>query len=204
MFIAILSCHRYKERREQQRFTWLRDCEIDYKYLLGKGYSDYVPEADEIILDVPDDYESLPFKTHGAVKWAHEHGYTSIFKTDDETYVCPSRLGVPRGCYVGRVEYDERKAWCNGGPGYWLCGAAIDYVSASIPARGAEDKWVAECLREHGIQPYHDPRYSMPGRGRDYPRPENDIITFTGCCSIDGAPTMYEIHKLWQLEQSNK
>ncbi len=205
--ICIISCHRYADRRRQQGETWLKECNVDYKYFLGTGQCD---EPDTICLPVADDYISLPAKVQAAVRWAKGCGYRQIFKTDDETYVRSERLAASqydtraddtarRADYVGKVEQDGTGAqWCNGGPGYWLGSLAISAVAMAPEAgTGAEDKWVASVLAGRNITPQHDTRYSMPGQLRDYPRPDNDIISFTGCCSIDGCPSMYDIHRQW-------
>ena len=193
--LCIISCHRYADRRRQQRETWLKDYPYDYKYFLGEGPQ--LDEPDTVCLPVPDDYDHLPAKVQAVVRWAQSRGYRQLFKTDDETYVAPGRLLPPTAEYAGKVERHESGCqWANGGPGYWLGVECIATVAAAPDATtGAEDKWVAHVLSRANIYPEHDPRYSMPGRGRDYPRPSNDVITFTGCCSISGAPSMYDIHK---------
>jgi hypothetical protein len=91
-FIAILS-HRKSNFREGQRKYLLennRDRFIIYYFIGDPSLEDEyaVDEENNVVyLNIPDNYESLPQKTYGAVKFALENFSDQIYgllKTDDD------------------------------------------------------------------------------------------------------------------------
>lgn len=156
--IAICTCHRFRGRADAQRATWVKKIkDIDYKFFLGG--SNGIPGIDEVFLDVPDDYDSLPLKTQAIMKWALDHGYDAVFKCDDDTYVFPDRLLtiLPTTAYEGRINGSNvqlaPKGWCSGFA-YWLAGEAISIIAnAGKPTHRAEDLWVGMILNAKGIHP---------------------------------------------------
>lgn len=156
--IAIVNCHRFKGRADSQRATWVKKIQgIDYKFFLGNGNRE--PEEDEVFLDVPDDYNSLPLKTQAIMQWALDRGYDAVFKCDDDTYVFPDKLKIilPTTPYEGRINGSNiqlaPKGWCSGFA-YWLAGEAISIVAnAGKPTHHAEDLWVGMVLSKHNIAP---------------------------------------------------
>src|SRR5579859_8051598 len=52
----------------------------------------YNPKSDEVILDCPDDYHSLPLKTRAICKWAMDRKIDHLFLCDNDTYVNPKKI----------------------------------------------------------------------------------------------------------------
>ena len=160
--IAIVSCHRFKNRADAQRATWIKelDSRFDYKFFLGKD--DREPGVDEVFLDVPDDYKGLPEKVHAAMGWAVENGYNDVLKCDDDVLLMPARLVIPTSLYEGRVNTSSRnlapRGWCSG-YAYWLRGAALKLVASTKPTMAAEDLWVGSLLNANGIEPTKNPDF---------------------------------------------
>lgn len=159
VLIAVITCNQYKGRADAQRSTWIKDISgIDYKFFLGRGNTE-PPREDEIFLDVPDDYDGLPWKVQAVMKWAVEQGYDAVFKCDDDTFVFPEKLlthylNTP---YEGRINTSNRNlapnGWCSGFA-YWLSGTALEIIANSPPPTNkAEDLWVGITLNQHGITP---------------------------------------------------
>ena len=175
--IAIQSCHADRSLAQVQRETWLAGIEkfpIDYRFFLGRPIdSELLP--DEIALDCPDDYYSLPFKTQATLKWALEHAYTHIYKCDTDTYVDVGRLlasGFEQHSYTGYFA----KGYIHGGPGYWTDAKAAQLIVAATPTGWAEDVFVWSILRDTDAVPYcPDERYHMEDSVG--PRPDNDVIS---------------------------
>jgi hypothetical protein len=206
LLIAILSCHSNghgsdwgSELREAQRDTWLCEAVVDHRYFLGRGEGS--AEADEVWLDVPDDYDSLPIKSLALIAWAYEHDYDFIFKCDDDTYCRIDRLlssGFEAHNYSGFRKISPWFGWAiefaQGGAGYWLSRLAMQAVLgfAGKPCIwGPEDLNLARMLAVHGIRLHHDPRYQWT---MDMvPRPDNDIITAHRCTPQD----FERIHSQW-------
>lgn len=155
--IAIVTCHRFKNRADGQRATWIPEVKgMDYKFFLGSG-GDRPPGADEVFLDVNDDYPSLPWKVRAVMKWADEHGYDCVLKCDDDTFICPEKLELPLTPYEGRVNHSHVRlipnGWCSGFA-YWLAGIGLKAVAyAEEPTTGAEDLWTGIVLNKTGFRP---------------------------------------------------
>jgi hypothetical protein len=208
LLIAILSCHSNghgsdwgSELREAQRDTWLCEAVVDHRYFLGRGEGS--AEADEVWLDVPDDYDSLPIKSLALIAWAYEHDYDFIFKCDDDTYCRIDRLlssGFEAYNYSGFRKISPWFGWAiefaQGGAGYWLSRLAMQAVLgfAENPCTwGPEDLNLARILAAHGIRLHHDPRYQWTMDS--VPRPDNDIITAHRCTPQD----MTAIHEAFSV-----
>jgi hypothetical protein len=207
ILIAILACHSNghghdwgSALREAQRETWLRDAAVDYRYFLGRGEG--TAAADEIWLDVPDNYDSLPIKSRALIAWAYEHDYDFLFKCDDDTYCRMDRLmqsGYEAHHYSGSRKmspwFGGPIEFAQGGAGYWLSRYAMEAVLAFAEKPctwGPEDLNLARMLKTQGILVHHDPRYQWT---MDLvPRPDNDIITAHRCTPQD----LQRIHSQWQ------
>ncbi len=215
LLIAILSCHRYNERRNAQRETWITDvllsCAADYRYFLGRTEqlkNGPHPTADQVFLDVADDYGSLPLKTLAMLAWAYQRGYEYVFKCDDDTYCRVDRLlasGFENHDYSGFQKMSPYYGkpgveFAQGGAGYWLSRRAIATVlqeeESKRPAAitlllcgGPEDVNVARILKAAHVPLFDDRRY-RPGVELA-PRPDNDSIT-AHKCSLD---EMREMHR---------
>lgn len=163
LLIAIVTCERFKARADTQRQVWVPAVHgADVRFFLAKQARE--PRPDEVFLDCPDDYHSLPLKVKMMFTWALANGYTKTLKLDDDTYVHPDRLlaSVPPQDYAGFLNATPPKPWCSGFA-YWLSETAMRLVaSAPIPAdEWAEDRWVGSVLHAHGIRPHYDPRYAL-------------------------------------------
>lgn len=184
-FIAIVSCARdtLNGFNEAIRKTWLQDNSSDYAFILGR---DATPtKDDEIVVDSPDDYLSLPQKTHALVNWALKQGYENIFKCDTDTYVKTKAVlssDYRRYDYIGyfngpvgreNVVYNQCYAWASGGSGYWLSKRAMDELGSTpmeddralcpVLRYPCEDLWVGQVLGERirlgELTGYNDERY---------------------------------------------
>lgn len=176
ILIAILACHKRTNYCDYQRITWIKDIKYaDHRFFFGVGAHEF-QKADEVRLDVPDDYPNLALKVRGISEWAVKHDYDFVFKCDDDTFVNPVRLlnsGFEKHDYVGeaRVLDGLGKFICSGG-GYWLSRKALQALAESPteehfkprhmalngPEKWQEDRWVAEVLQKRGIRPANDRR----------------------------------------------
>lgn len=163
--IAIITCHKFKGRADAQRKTWIPLMEglsenkrIDIKFFLGRG-ANREPLPDEVFLDVPDDYDSLPYKVRAAMRWAVKHEYDIVLKCDDDVYIFPERLAgsFPNTPYEGRLNNSQHKVapygWCSGFA-YWLGGNALTIIAQhkGEPESKYEDLWVGMTLSKHQIK----------------------------------------------------
>ena len=176
--IAIISCHRYAypkydeglshhsgqdELRENIiRQTWLRlvdRTKIDVKFFYGNPPDGIYLQGtgeDDVILNVKDDYLSLPLKVQAVFKWAFNNSYNYIFKVDNDTMVFPDRL---LAAFNSKLDYEGFVI--RGGPvdycagcGYWLSRESFSHVaSAEWNGDTAEDRWVGTVLNKVGIRP---------------------------------------------------
>jgi hypothetical protein len=211
VLISILSCHRYNERRNAQRETWLNEMPLDYRFFLGRVPEQLEhgprPTADQVFLDVSDDYGSLPFKTLAMLAWAYARGYEYVFKCDDDTYCRTDRLlasGFENHDYSGFQKMSPYFGkpgvdFAQGGAGYWLSRRAIAIVLQEEETKrpknlcgGPEDINVARILKDAHVPLFDDQRY-RPGV-EFCPRPDNDSITAHKCTVDD----MREMHRAFQ------
>lgn len=167
VLIAILSCHKYPERRQAQRDTWLANLRgADYRFFLGGSESNSW-NSDEVYLNCPDIYELLCLKTKAAMRWSSAMAYEFTFKCDDDSFTIPKRLltsGFEQHAYSGFTEAGwepkEDFRYCRGGSGYWTDRRSTQIVASHMmERRHCEDVAVGHTLSRHGIVPVHDERY---------------------------------------------
>src|SRR5271154_4892661 len=102
--ILITACNQHRSRVDMCRATWLntfRDL-CDYRFVFGIGNT--VQHNDELVFEVDDTYYGLPSKIQASHKWAMEHGYDQILKTDCDIYLHLPRIlvhGLDKASYVG-------------------------------------------------------------------------------------------------------
>lgn len=157
-------------RAKAQRQTWvpLAQADFDVRFFFGHCPSDSpflgmdILE-DEVLLDVPDDYDSLPAKVQAMYEWALKLGYEKVLKTDDDSYIVPGRLKevcpVPPHDYVGNVRNATGgyPAPYSSGFGYWLSRRAMQLiVDEPLGKDLSEDRWVGNTLARHGVDPICD------------------------------------------------
>lgn len=225
--LSVLACHHRAPHLTACRNTWLKDCDLNYKFFFGRGSHEPLQE-DEIILDCDDAYRGLACKVQSSVKWALENDYDAFFKMDDDTYIRTERLAnalvddwaqydfVGRKCEPGGQYHLH--AYARGGTGYYLSRRSMEAIAAApipnpnIPSEYAEDFWVAKTLKNAGIDVVNDDRLrcaEMSGPNRtprptgfqgwkkDVPMKHNRYITV---CEFLGSE-MYPVHDEW--ERSN-
>jgi len=155
------------------RETWARDIEpfkdyVTLKFFYGKPSAGYPrePLPDEVFLDVPDDYASLPLKTVAICRWANEREYDFLFKGDDDTAVHVDRLVFELSHTLMDYAGCDHHGVCTGGPGYFLSRRAFRLIATQggSPDHWAEDVWVSKVLSRNNIYamnlPGHRPGYS--------------------------------------------
>lgn len=155
ILIAIASCGRdtLNGFNDAIRETWLSNTTVDYKFFIGRGATP--KKDDEILLDCPDHYIGLPYKTLEIVRWALNNNYDYIFKCDTDTFVMVDRLlqsGFEQYDYVGAFNeaigienavYGKLYSWASGGSGYFISKKAGEIVLAT----GINDNAICPKLR---------------------------------------------------------
>jgi hypothetical protein len=157
------------------RNTWLATWgdRIDHKFVFGIGYN---PEFDdEIAFDVDDSYQGLPAKIQISHKWALDHGYDYILKTDCDMYVrIPNLLksGFENYPYSGNFYWSEAVPPFALGGSYWLDKNATECLINSplpaYPASGGDDMWVGRVMYENHFLHHHDSRYVTEAVTKDF------------------------------------
>jgi hypothetical protein len=182
--ILVTSCRGdvEKGRQQAQRDTCFSSSAMPYRFLLGQGNTKH--NEDELVLDVPDDYDSLFLKVREGFRWALENGYDYIFKCTTDVYCFTDRLlksGFEQFDYSGRFVDNTQADWrllveqhktfdLNGnhiwasGFGCWFSKrAAQQLVTAETRTQTPEwfyDDWyTGTILAESGIQGTQDYRY---------------------------------------------
>lgn len=207
ILIAVLTCHLNRKQADFQRRTWAREIKgADLRFFLGKPERVPVtapePRADEVVLDVPDGYLSLPAKTQAICRWAIEHGYTHVFRVDDDVYVRPERLinAIPAADHCGRLRGPSGNypAPYASGFAYWLSAKAAGIIAqAKLNGDTAEDRWVANVLVKHGIHCVNDGRYVVKKDGPgilEGCHPNNQVVA---SCEYKG-PAMLKVHSYFE------
>lgn len=225
ILIAVITCHHMRARANAQRETWVPDVHgADVRFFLGRPASispaerpatsiqphPVVPAADEIFLDVPDDYKGLPAKVQAMWKWAHDNGYEFGLKLDDDVYLQPGRAlasGFEKHDYVGRLRgasgiYPAPYA---SGFSYWLSRKAMKIIAdTSLNGDVAEDRFVGNALHAKGISCHADYRYVVVSStrnsrsGTEGPRRNNFVISATEF----NPESMRIIHHQWLTLES--
>lgn len=215
ILVAVTNCWMYRGRQEAIRNTWLKDIpeHVDVRFFLGRpmGATKAAIDSkkdDEVFVNVDDGYPGLPAKTRAMCRYAVEHGYTHLFKTDDDCYVRLDRLVASgfqdMGDYIGRKRGPSGNypAPYASGFSYWLTRRAFKIIAeAKLTEDPAEDRWVANTLYLAGMGCVPDYRYVIIQSTRNAlshtegPRKGNNIIT---ACEFDADKWMKKLH--WEYE----
>jgi len=210
ILIAVATCHKHRTLADAQRATWAHDVQgADVKFFLGGGQAQ---RPDEVILDAPDDYPGLPKKCTAIFKYAIEHDYDYVFKTDSDVYLRPERLLKalpPKGKhYVGRYRgaagAKDRTgqrlpaAYCSGFA-YWLSRQGmIARANGDDSIHHCEDIVTGNILLLRRMLGEKEPRFvvarskkNLVSNVKEGPRKGNDIIA---SCEYD-AQEMMTIHQ---------
>lgn len=224
ILIAINTCKAYEDAgaNEAARKTWIPETWVhgfDYRFFVGiAGRPRWFCHADTVQLDVPDDYNSLCWKTHASQRWAVEQNYDFVFRCYPDTYVRPERLrasGFENYDYSGNFEGGSMTA--AGGPGYWLSRKACEvmlthHVSPGHPNIGAtfEDRWVGVVMNMYReTLTRKDERRLVEGgwlRPETTPRKSNEAISSHMWGGEGGSPEkaiagVYAAHQAWRESQ---
>lgn len=221
ILIAIVTCHRYRERAKAQRDTWIPDVapaalatghNVDVRFFLGRPDKPHTLQADEVQVDADDGYLGLPEKTREVYRWALAQGYDFVFKADDDSYVVPSRLltsGFEQHDYSGRLRGPSGRypAPYASGFGYWVSARAIRILAeASIDGtlpnerHQAEDRWVGNTLQSAGIECHPNIWHVVVKSSKnkvcfmEAPREGNEVIV---ACEFE-PNVMHRVHQQWK------
>jgi hypothetical protein len=173
---AVVTAHKYdyKGSRDEQaengrvkiiRETWanLVTSDVTLKFFYGKG-GNRSPQADEVFLDVPDDYQNLAFKVIEIYRWALRNDYEFVLKIDDDTFVNPRVFKeFANYDYAGNV-IDVNDASYASGFSYWVSRKAMECIvneplTYSKELLISEDRLIGTILNRNGIFPQNDSRY---------------------------------------------
>ena len=221
VLVAIASCERDSNNgfNDAVRKTWLSSYNVDYRFFRGHGSTP--TNADEVLLDCPDDYLSLPYKTQEIMKWAGERDYDYIFKCDTDTYVVLERLlnsDFTNWDYIGHFNgpvgvpnsiYNKLYTWASGGSGYFLSIKAARIVAGQTSMEKAlcpnikipcEDLWIGQILGpdiERGnLKAISDSKYGW-GFNDDY------TTEFTSHYCSEGMKRKFDTDWMFQHHKKN-
>ena len=200
VLIAIKSCHRYAERQQAQRDTWLTGCAVDHLFLVGNGPACPMFDCGRLHCPGSDSFADIAPKVWYACKQALAAGITNMFVCDDDTYLVPERLlnsDFEKHDYVGFVRNHCTPPYLQGSS-FWLSERALRFIAAQpekmhngIP----DDVAVGRCL--YGNVPFvHEHRFSV---GDPYPQQDkwpalhNDVISCHKCLP----DVMRKVHEHW-------
>ena len=159
---------------------------------------DYTPKDDEIILQVPDGYMYLSYKTRESHRWAIERGYDYVFQCFPDTFIDIPKLvksGFEKHDFTGfRIGH----GYAAGGAGYWTSKKAVQAMLGFPIADWAEDRWAGDAIRAAGMKLMTDKRYG-PHRNTA-PNINNDIIS----CHLCDTPNIYDNRLMHQVYSESK
>jgi hypothetical protein len=165
-----LRCLDQQARVNTIRDTWVKDLgDTPYKIFYGKTLRQnndrkYAttrhilrePLADEIYLDCGDNYTENPAKMKAICRWALDHGYDYILRTDDDTFIYPSRIFA-----TNWAEYDYSGSCATNDfhPGgcLFLSRRMMEAVIAAPVTNYADDVWMGKVAKDHRIEMHHIP-----------------------------------------------
>ena len=193
------------------RQTWAKSPSMSYMFFLGTGCA--APQNDELVFGFPDGYFDQNAKHQAALAWALSQGFTHVFLADDDTYIDTGRLfssGFEAHDYVGNAVGTPRRGqpcgvdhdYCHGGPGYWLSKRACQVIvdapfDLNRPEHRIDDQWIGLALKEAGILPVHDPRYSL---GTSYHFRQEPVLASNANISCHLSKIMGVYKKEWMID----
>jgi hypothetical protein len=202
--IAIKSCHKYAERQQAQRDTWIADLDVDYFHVIGicpPGTRPAPSDSHLLACDISDAFTDIAPKVWCACRYALEASLTNLFVCDDDTYVVPERLAraATRRDYVG---------WVRPGPGwdvpymqgsaYLLGERALEYIvrAVEIMQPGVIDDGAVGRVLVDKVAYTHDRRF-YPGPQPEWITSTNNLISTHKCLPAQ----MRAIHEQWKKTQ---
>jgi hypothetical protein len=222
LLVAVSSCQSFEENgcNKTIRECWLNECAangLDYKFFHGHGAE---PADDVVLVNCPDDYGHLSYKTRENRRWALEHGYDFVFQCFPDTYCRPERLvscGFQEHDYYGdfRSEHASPDNYPSGGCGYFTS-RRVNQLISNAPIIGvwrdditpyAEDLWIGKILAQHaskGFKYFDNPNFINRGTSGDGPLKSNTIIsTHLSCPDRYYPERMREKHSQWLRSSQN-
>lgn len=151
LLIAVVSCARDQSAGGHYaiRTTWGQEAMrlgIGLKFFVGVGAC---AGQNEIFVDAPDSYQSLPAKVKAMCEWFVRSDYDYLFKCDNDTFVHPERLlGMEFESADCAGHQGSGSGSFNGGVGYFLNKKAAEIISKDSMSQGAEDAIVAKVLKD--------------------------------------------------------
>lgn len=176
VLLAVKSCQRDLDRgcHDIIRSTWGKDVPDVYgaylRFFVGAVQEPEKISQGDVFINVPDDYDSLPFKTREILRWSLRHDYDYTFLCDTDTFIIPRLLmrcgfekydvaarfgtihpvGGPTFDYTdGRGHQGQVHPWPSGGLGYFVSRKAAEIIVAAEIKFWAEDMHVGQVLGEH-------------------------------------------------------
>lgn len=174
LLIAIKSCVRDAARGDHDaiRRTWGKDfpARVDLRFFMGRDVNYLGMMDDEVMVDAPDDYDSLPYKSREILRWSIQQNYDFSFLADTDTFVVPSKLmscGFEKYDIAARFgtihpvgglmfEYTDGRGkqgpvhpWPSGGLGYFVSRKAAEIIVVTEPLFWAEDMSIGGALGPH-------------------------------------------------------
>jgi hypothetical protein len=160
--IAIMTCWRNQEAADAIRATWAKNSPVEVRFILGQSkLRRRQPLPDELLFNVPDDYNGLVHKVKALITWAHEHGYDHILKVDDDCNFRPERIRfnadhaghwAPPTPLISGSGPNCPTGFIHGGSGYILSRRSMGVLAASPITSISEDWWVTDTLNRNGIR----------------------------------------------------
>jgi hypothetical protein len=164
LLFMVQSCHRDRNRGDHQliRHGWAKYTANIVFFIGGEKPTDLA--SDEIWVDAPDDYAHLSHKTRAAYKWALEHGFECVYKTDTDTTVYPIAVykylgydfvgnfhGMPGTQVVATKAGSDKEELIYIYPGgdYLVSKKALELLVKAEPTDWAEDWWAGQVLGPH-------------------------------------------------------
>jgi hypothetical protein len=174
LLVAVKSCHRDRKAgfHDAIRGTWGKDLgtNVNLRFFMGANPDPREStgfKSDEVVLDCPDDYMSLPFKTREICAWQHSRMINYTYLCDNDTIVrAKPLLALPYQQYDYSGHFGNEQAldqtfnyqdahgvfpecfpWASGGWGYFLSKDAALEVAEAFPTHSwAEDMYVGNVI----------------------------------------------------------
>ena len=219
LLVAIMTCHRYaydpndfclrkglrsldqSARVNTIRDTWVRaiPAEVEYKFFYGRGQG--LPLADEVFLDCGDSYNDNPAKMKAICRYAIDHGFDYVLRTDDDTFIYPVEILA-----TNWAEFDYsgsgQKPFHEFHPGglLFLSRRFMEIICAGRPDTYADDLWIGKLAKKN-----HIPLNYLPNTrnqfGSDYRVPAD--VDPTGIASFHSC-TPETMRRLWEHPYNSK
>ncbi len=164
--VLVKSCRQFRNRQAACLSTWASDIsrhDIPVWFVEGKGSNNW--SGSRIMVDVKDDYRSLPMKVRAAFKWyLKESDFEMIFLCDDDTFVQVPRWisHEPAGemeCRLfrptneGGLRLNGGQPWATGGAGVWLSRRLVELYTIRVSDNQLHDDVIASKIaQQSGIE----------------------------------------------------